>query len=289
MTRMVVFTDLDGSLLDAATYSFEAAREALAALRDRNVPLVLASSKTKAEMDVIRSRLGHTHPFVVENGGGVFIPAGLFHVPIPNATPRRGCQVVELGTAYAGLRRRLKEIAQVLGFEVRGFGDMSVAEVAERAGLDLSEAAAAKQREYDEPFVFDGPAERIEEFRRQAETRGLRCVKGGRFHHLMGRNDKGSACRLLIDCYRRQFKDDQGSLITVAIGDSLNDLPMLAVVDRPVLVQKPDGSYEPDIRLPNLTLAPGIGPVGWNAAVLQLINRLNGGQEIVRGPRQPGP
>lgn len=272
MTQMLVFTDLDGTLLDAATYSFEPAREALAALRDRNIPLILVSSKTKAEMEAIRLSLGNVHPFVVENGGGVFIPVGLFHVRVPDATPRRGYQVVELGTAYAGLRRTLKEIARVSGFGVRGFGDMSVAEIAERTGLNLSEAAAAKQREFDEPFVLDGPSERIEEFRRQAETRGLRCTAGGRFHHLLGRNDKGSACRLLIDCYRRQFQEHQGSLMTVAVGDSLNDLPMLAVADRPVLVQKPDGSYEPDIRLPGLILAPGIGPVGWNRAILDLLS-----------------
>ncbi|MDE3019682.1 MAG: HAD-IIB family hydrolase [Nitrospirota bacterium] len=274
MTRMVVFTDLDGSLLDAATYSFEPAREALAALRDRHIPLVLVSSKTKAEIEAIRLRLNNAHPFVVENGGGVFIPAGLFHVRIPDATPRRGYQVVELGTAYAGLRRALKEIAQVAELGARGFGDMSVEEVAERTGLTLLEAAAAKQREFDEPFVLDGPSDRTEEFRRQAEMRGLRCTTGGRFHHLLGRNDKGSACRLLIDCYRRQFKDDQGNLITVAVGDSLNDVPMLAVADRPVLVQKPDGSYEPDIRLPNLILAPGIGPVGWNHALRALLERV---------------
>lgn len=58
---------------------------------------------------------------------------------------------------------------------------------------------------------------------------------------------------------------------TVAIGDSVNDAPLLAVVDHPILVQKPDGSYDPDIHVPGLNRAPGIGPVGWNAAVLALL------------------
>jgi mannosyl-3-phosphoglycerate phosphatase len=61
---------------------------------------------------------------------------------------------------------------------------------------------------------------------------------------------------------------------TIGIGDSLNDLPFLLTVDRPVLVQKPDGSYDPDINLPNLIRAPGIGPAGWNDAVLDLLGQL---------------
>ena len=60
--------------------------------------------------------------------------------------------------------------------------------------------------------------------------------------------------------------------MTIGIGDSLNDLPMLQVVDRPVLVQKPGGAYDPDIEIPGLIRPPGIGPVGWNNAVLDLLS-----------------
>ena len=51
----VVFSDLDGTLLDHSTYSWKAAAPALAALRDRGIPLILASSKTSAE--IAESRL----------------------------------------------------------------------------------------------------------------------------------------------------------------------------------------------------------------------------------------
>jgi hypothetical protein len=44
---------------------------------------------------------------------------------------------------------------------------------------------------------------------------------------------------------------------------------MLAVVDAPVLVQKPGGFWE-DIKLPNLYRADGVGPRGWVMAVTEL-------------------
>ncbi|MBI4401249.1 MAG: HAD-IIB family hydrolase [Nitrospirae bacterium] len=271
MAQLVVFTDLDGSLLDSTTYSFEAAKEALDALRARGIPLVLASSKTRMEIEPIRFRLEHVHPFIVENGGGVVIPKGYFDFPVPRAQVRGTFQVIELGAPCARLRAALKEIEQTLGCRLRGFGDMSVEEIAKRTGLSHSEAVLAKQREYDEPFVIEGSATLAGDVQRLAEARGLRCTEGGRFSHLMGDSDKGKACHVLIDCYRRRQDHAGDGLVTVGIGDSLNDLPLLAAVDRPILVQKPDGSYDPEVQLPNLIRAPGVGPAGWNRAILGLL------------------
>ena len=47
--RFVIFTDLDGSMLDAETYSFQAARPALQKLKKKQVPIILCTSKTRAE------------------------------------------------------------------------------------------------------------------------------------------------------------------------------------------------------------------------------------------------
>lgn len=268
---LIVFTDLDGTLLDAVTYSFDAARPALDALRVCRVPLVLVSSKTRVEIEPLRFTLELLHPFIVENGGAVFIPKGYFDGPVPWAQVRGTFQVMELGSPRARLRTALKEIELAVGCRLRGFGDMPAEEIAERTGLSHSEAVLAKQREYDEPFIIEGPATLAGEVRRLAEARGLHCTQGGRFYHFIGGSDKGKACHVLIDCYRRKQTQAGNRLMTVGIGDSLNDLPMLAVVDRPVLVQKPDGSYDPDVWLPNLIQAPGIGPAGWNQAVLRLM------------------
>ncbi|HEY5627593.1 MAG TPA: HAD-IIB family hydrolase [Nitrospira sp.] len=267
-TAMVIFTDLDGTLLDRTTYSFDTARNALAELRQRKIPLILVSSKTRAEIEPIRVQLENDHPFIVENGGAVVIPDDYFTFPLNEAVDRHGDEVIELGRPYSQLRRALKDIQQFLGKELRGYGDMSVDEVVSRTGLSQEEARLSMQREYDEPFVMEGSDDRLI---REVKKRGLRYTKGGRFHHLMGPHDKGRAVRQLIDCYRRSIGEGHGGPMTVAIGDSLNDLPMLEAVDRPILVQLTDGSYEPGIEIPRLTLAPGPGPTGWNIAVHALL------------------
>src|SRR5437773_10603884 len=107
-----MFTDLDGTLLDPARYAFDEALPALTELRRRRIPLVLVSSKTRAELEPIRDELQNHEPFVAENGGAIFIPKEFFAFPLANAVLRGASQVVELGTPYAKLRSALMELAR---------------------------------------------------------------------------------------------------------------------------------------------------------------------------------
>ena len=271
--RYLVFTDLDGCLLDSHTYSFEAARPALERLQANHIPVVLVSSKTRAEIEPLRQQLNHQGPFIVENGGAVFVPSSTFNFPLERARRRAAYQVIELGTPYAMLRDVLKQIEETVGTPLIGFGDLSIDDIMELTGLSREAALRAKLREYDEPYLVHGPATIAAEVCRQIVMRGLQWTKGGRFFHLTGLNNKGQAALKLLHCYKRQWAVDgqRGDVETVGIGDSLNDLPILLAVDHPVLVQKPDGSYDNEIDVPRLIHAPGIGPVGWNHAILNLL------------------
>ncbi|MCP9438434.1 MAG: HAD-IIB family hydrolase [Nitrospira sp.] len=268
---MVVFTDLDGTLLNSRTYRFDEAREALDALQARGIPTVLVSSKTRAEMEPIRSQLRNGHPFIVENGGAVFIPAEYFLFPLPGTRASGPYRIVEFGTPYSLLRQALKEIERDIGLSLTGYGDLSADDVALRTGLSSEEAALAKQREYDEPFFIEGTHRVPPELAAAIRSRGLNWTTGDRCHHLMGPQDKGRAVRRLIQYYRQAARDHHHRLTTVAVGNSLNDLPMLAAVDRPILLQQADGVYAAGIDLPGLIRAPAPGPTGWNQAILSLL------------------
>lgn len=276
MPNLIIFTDLDGSLLDGTTYSYEAAIPALTVLSEQGIPLVLVSGKTRAEIEPIRQRLENRDPFIVENGGAVFVPHDLFDFPLERIRTKSPYEVIELGLPYHMLREVLKQIEHAVETPLQGFGDLSVDAIMEETGLPRADAILAKQREYDEPFLLQGPQALIEEVCRQIITRGLRWTKGGRLFHLMGENDKGAAASILLRYYHRQQRmtGPAERIETVGIGDSINDASLLAMVDYPILVQKPDGSYDPDIQLSGMIRAPGIGPVGWNEAVLELLAKV---------------
>ncbi len=265
MQKFIIFTDLDGTLLHPRTYSFDEASAALKLIRKRHIPLILCSSKTRNEIEVYRSKLLSGHPFISENGGGIFIPEGYFSFPIDGETKDR-YRLISFGRPYQELRAVLADLRKRLSISVKGFGDLSVQEIADLSGLSTLEAALAKMRDFDEPFIFEEAGAKTDVFLRAIEARGYRWTRG-RFYHIMGENDKGRAATFLKGLYEKQY----GPLQTIGIGDNLNDLPLLRVVDHPVLVQNENGMYLEEISLPNVIKADGIGPQGWNQAIKGLL------------------
>ncbi|MBI3780644.1 MAG: HAD-IIB family hydrolase [candidate division NC10 bacterium] len=259
----VIYSDLDGCLLDRESYRFEAARPALEHLKGQGIPVVLCSSKTQAEVEFHREILGLPDPFIVENGGAILIPEGYF--PAPHAF-RRSAGVygmIELGVPYARLTRALHGIRHVTGFDLRGFAGMSPEEVALLTGLDLEAARRAKARRYDEPFVADLNPQQIQRLTFEIRRRGLILSRGGRFYHLTGRNTKGLAVVLLTLLYRSNSPD----LITVGLGDGPNDLSMLERVDFPVVIPRERFLVDTALMGRPWRVAPAPGPAGWAAAI----------------------
>jgi len=264
--KLVIFTDLDGTLLDLNTYSYDKALPSIEYLRKKEIPIVFCSAKTRTEQEVYRQKLGIHDPFIVENGGAIFISRGYFPFAFDYHRAEDSYQIIELGIPYREVRRILEQIRVEVGVSFKGFGDMSVEEVAVLTGLDRESARRAKEREYDETVNLEGTPEEIERVLNAIKQAGLNYDHGGRYYGVMGPNDKGKATTILIDLFRKKL----GQVETVGLGDSLNDLPMLSVVDVPILVQKWDYTWE-NINLPRLYKVRGVGPEGWNKAVKEII------------------
>lgn len=272
MKRLVIFTDLDGTLLDHSTYSFEKALPALDLISQYDIPLVLCSSKTRKEIEYYRKKLENRHPFVSENGGGIFIPRNYFNFPLSSASypieEEADNDLIRLGARYSDLRNALTDLQQE-GFEIKGFGDMTVTELSDKTGLNSEEAVMAQERDFDEPFVYSGSDSDLPRLFESINKKGFTYTKGS-FFHILGSSDKGRAVSILTDLYIKKY----GDIKTIALGDSPNDIPMLEIVDVPVVVQKQGGIYDSDINLPKLIRADGIGPEGWNNAVIEILERL---------------
>jgi mannosyl-3-phosphoglycerate phosphatase len=264
--ELVIFTDLDGTLLDRITYSYDKALPSIKHLLQKAIPVIFCSSKTRAEQEVYRHELGLFHPFVVENGGAIFIPEGYFPFRFDYKKTKDGYQIIELGIAYSEIRRILEHVRSDLKVNFRGFGDMIDQEVAADTGLDIEAARWAKGREYTETIKLEGTPDEVSKTLNAIRKAGLNCAFGGRYYGIMGPNDKGKATKTLINLFQKKL----GNLKTVGIGDSPNDLPMLLAVDIPVLVQGPEGGWG-EVDIPRLHRVEGMGPEGWARAVEEII------------------
>ncbi len=265
--RLIVITDLDGTLLDQVSYRYDASLAAIRELRSLKIPLVLCSSKTSAEIVELWKELRLKDPFISENGGAVYFPADYFPFRFEGAKTRDKMKILELGTEISALRRALDEAAQECRVRVQSFGRMSADEVSVLTGLNEKQAALALKREYDEPFVL----ERGEggELIAALERRGYSVTQGGRFYHVTGGNDKGKALSLLLELYRRVNPEVR----SVGLGNSANDLPLLERVDRPILIKNPDGTYDRAIlkKMPKVERSKKIGPYGWREMIEKIL------------------
>lgn len=265
--KKVVFTDLDGSLLHPLTYSYTQALDALRLLQEREIPIVFCSAKTRAEQEVYREELGVKAPFIVENGGAIFIPRDYFRLNFAYDKAIKDYLVIELGTPYQEVRRKLKKaVEEETGCRVIGFGDMSVEEVARETGLSLRRAELAKQREYSETVKIEGDKKRVNKVIKKIEQAGLNCVFGGRFYGVTAGSDKGKAVKVLAEL----FKLNLGKIMAIGIGDNDSDLPMLSMVDLPILVQVQRNRWR-KLKLRHVRKVRGVGPEGWSAAVRELV------------------
>ena len=263
--KIIVFTDLDGTLLERATYSFEKALPAIRHLLDRDIPIVFCSAKTRAEQEVYQQKLGIHAPFIVENGGAVFIPRDYFTASFRFSKSDEKYRIIELGVPYAEIRHIIEELRIKAGIDFRGYGDMSAGEVAAITGLDLEGARHAKKREYSETLILDGTHQETQRILDAIQEAGLDYTHGGSYYTVTGSSDKGKASSILMELFHQEL----GQIKVVGIGDSLNDLPMLSVVDVPFLVQKPEGYWE-EMDIPPLRRVEGAGPAGWSAAIREI-------------------
>ena len=267
MIQLVVFTDLDGCLLNKADYDWSAAEPMLRRLERLDVPVVLSSSKTVAEMSELRLELGLPDaPFISENGGVTHWPASFLpHEEMATASARQ----VAVMTERSAILDVLAELKSQ--FQFRSFVDLGIEGVMATTDLPRDKAELACQRHSTEPLLWDDTDENVHLFRTKLKQQDLTLTKGGRFWHVAGHATKGQAMQQVADRYRESVSAE---LTTAAIGDSPIDQSMLNVADHPIGIPGADGRLNVEVKLPQGIVASQHGAAGWAESVGQLLVRL---------------
>jgi mannosyl-3-phosphoglycerate phosphatase len=252
---LLVFTDLDGTLLSHDEYTWDAALPALKCLAHIGAGVVLASSKTAPEIVALRHDMGlEQWPAIVENG------AGLLEAHV---------QTTANFSTYAQLRATLSNISADLRKRFSGFGDMNVRQVASLTGLSPSAAALAKQRSFSEPGTWSGTAIERVEFLKELAGQGVHAREGGRFLTLSLGSTKADQMEGIIA--------DLAPVNTIALGDAPNDVEMLETANFGVIIANPHGAQLPSLEgeaSGQIVRTQLPGPEGWNAAIMAHLKRL---------------
>lgn len=263
MNDYIIFTDLDGTLLDHHDYSFEEALPALTKIKDLNIPLIINSSKTFAEIKDIREKMHINWAFAVENGAAIFLPEG-------NLSGKNiDMEQIILGTPHDKIVEVLNLLRKTDGFSFKSFSDFSVYELMSETGLSEIGATLAKQRLASEPLLWLGTQSKLQVFQKKLASQGLQLIQGGRFLHVMGKNDKSTVMAWLLNRFTLESK-------TIALGDSHNDLKMLEQADYAAVIRKHNGDYLKINKNPKTVFySKSLAPIGWQEVINDLFIKLN--------------
>ena len=267
--KFLIYTDMDGTLLDHNNYSFAPALCTLDELACEDLPVIPNTSKTKAELAPLRQTMGLRTPFIVENGAAVYIPKNHFKQQPAGTAAKGDYWLKEFARPRAHWLDELEAVKAAYSDHFTHFEAMTLTEIQVATGLSLHNAQLAKQREYGEPILWLGDSTVKKAFIQTLQSRGAKPIQGGRFLHLCGESNKGEAMLWLTKVYQSAYPEH--ALTSIALGDGQNDIAMLEAADIAVRVASPVNP------LPDLKRTTGIynskaeGPTGWSEAIAHLV------------------
>jgi mannosyl-3-phosphoglycerate phosphatase len=261
LRNVLVFSDLDGTLLDHHSYSFAPALTMLEKLRNAKIPVIPCTSKTYAELTNLRKKIGLNGPFVVENGAAVYIPIGYLSKQPLDTKTKDGFWIKAFSKPRKHWLSVLDELKPRFGQEFTHFFNMSNNEIIAATGLSEIEAKQAATREYGEPILWLGNETSKADFVLAITELGGTPLLGGRFLHLSGECDKGMALTWLTQQFQIEHNNKQYT--SIALGDGQNDVAMLEAADVAVRILSPTNRPPLLTRKTAVYTSQTYGPSGW--------------------------
>jgi len=269
LANVLIFTDMDGTLLDHHDYSFAPAIQTLEKLKNLHIPVIPNTSKTRAELMQLREALKLDGAFIVEHGAAAYLPIDSLPKQ-PEDTELYGefwCK------AFSPPRTRwlklLKAAETKFSGQFRYFATMTIEELMQSTGLNAESAKLAAQREFGEPIEWLGTSQQKHEFIEYLMGQGANPVEGGRYIHLVGECNKGAAMKWLKNQYHQQCPERTWQ--TIALGDGKNDIAMLEAADVAIRILSPTNSLPVIHHSEHLITSSLYGPSGWAECLERLL------------------
>jgi mannosyl-3-phosphoglycerate phosphatase len=245
-TTSVAYLAIDELIASHGNF-IEGLAEFLAALNRSGIPCVWLTSRTRLQIDEARRKMGHTDPFIAEDGCGVYLPEDYFHLR-PQATRGKGrgesAKTLRLGRFTCipiaerppAAAEALESLSAETGVSVVPLRSLAPRELAQNSGLHPREAELARHRDFDELFFFAGASEQqVGVFRAAARERKVQLRRRDPVWSLAIGASIGGGIRALSKLYDRALHSHARS-VGIAVSNEPQDF--FAACDRAVLLSR---------------------------------------------------
>jgi len=254
-----VVSDVDGTLMDHS-YDLSPAKETIKKLQELSIPVILCTSKTAAEVKVIRQELNLTDPYIVENGAAIY-----------GETLKKVNGQIILGKKYKTLEEILNYISKEIDYKLIPLNNISDQEATELTGLKGNSLDLMRDRHWSMPFL-NPPCFLEKKINIACKKYKVEVFKGNRMSHLLSTNsNKGKAINAL-----KKYSDKHNIQI-IGLGDSPNDLPLLLNSDIRIVIpgiEGPNSNLLDQLKDLDHILASEPNGYGWKKEINKLIINL---------------
>ena len=260
--KILIFTDLDGTLLNRDTFEFGTIKEYVKYLLSKNISIIPNSSKTEAEILEFNSELGEDLPFISENGAAVH-NMDLINQSLPK-------KIILSREKNELLKIFKSKINDKLISKCKFVLSLKESEKSKIFGLTGEKLNSALKREFSIPILFEGTKNEKIDLSQLIKNNGLTLQDGGRITNLCDKTSKALAMKNVIRIFK---KTEKQNLSIIGVGDNLNDLDMLKNCDIACLVFNDKFKLE-RINIDNCLVSKKPAPEGWQEVVNLALDKI---------------
>jgi mannosyl-3-phosphoglycerate phosphatase len=262
MLKTLIFTDLDGSLLDRDTFKFDEIKDYLKKLLSNGIFIIPNTSKTEKEILEFNNELGSNLPYISENGAAIN-GLDLLNSNLPK-------ELILSRDKNNLINIFKKTVPESLQNKCKWLSEMDKKKQSLIFGLEDEKLKMALDRKYTIPFIFEGNKNEKNKLFKIVKNKGLALQEGGRVINLTDKVNKAKALQVFV----RFFKKNNKEVKTIAVGDNYNDLDMLKTSDFPCLVFNDKFTLD-EIPIKNLIITNKPSPVGWADVIKMALAKIN--------------
>ena len=276
---LIIFTDIDGTLINNDTFYEGANIEIAETLSEHNHILIYNSSKTFNEIALMQKKFNTSFPFICETGGGIY------HKNLFNQVSDK----LRAGYSIMYEAKKIEMYKDIIEEEIQKnfkndldmFDTLPLDEKSRLSGLRGNDLNLASERDFSMLITWKSDELRYSTFESVLHGYGLKLIKGGRFCHICTSHDKGWAVTFFLN----QMKSSgvYNKIVTIGIGDSTNDFEMLSNVDYACVVKSENtGELMKKIENSKIVLSTNYAPEGWAECIQNIFSQIKS-QEHTHG------
>ena len=259
---VVIFTDLDGSLLHRDTFQFDTIKDYIKSLVNKGIIIIPNSSKTEKEIEKFNEELGINLPYISENGSSIHgLNLITSNFPDKLILSREKEELIKI------FENKVPEKLKDKCFQISKMGKKEQENILGQKDKKLKDAL---NRKYTLPFLFKGDKKQKNKLLKILNSNSLTLQEGGRIVNLCDNINKVKSMNRVI----KILKKTEDKIKTIAVGDNYNDLDMLKSCDIPCLVFNDKFKLD-HINIDNLIFSNKPSPEGWADVIKKALAKLN--------------